>query len=185
MRRFFPLMAIIMALTFAPALASAKKPKPVTIDSARVITVDRYFSQYSFGPALRMYIFEQQKAVIRILFTSEGRKIMPLGQLVIFSPATSQDGVDQWINNQHSDAIFGDAPKPVVKHDLTGNIQITEQRFLGQITGRAGETYEKYYVTFTVSSIATDGVTIEGFEDNVDVHVMTKDSPALQRPDLP
>lgn len=146
----------------------------LTGSEADIITIDSYFSPYSFGPLLRMYHFQEERAILKVKLDNSSAKTPLTAELVVFAPDEDREAVDAWINNQYNDALFPTAAEPVTRTDVSSAITITG-RSPGELeTGRSGESYQRTTVNFSVPEISAGRIRVGAFNDTVTVHVMMK-----------
>ncbi len=148
-----------------------------------ITNVESYFSMYEYGPTQRFYHFTDEQAVIVVRLdnaSSEfeaGTKVT----LSLFDTAASKEGVNHWINNQYSDALYGDAAEPINSSIVPADkYSITAQALLNHTTEFLGNEYDNYMVELYVDNVQLltserQDITIIGFTVEADVHVLTKD----------
>ncbi|BCX48163.1 hypothetical protein HAHE_20710 [Haloferula helveola] len=106
------------------------------------------------GPrdTLLFYAFGDSAAVLRLQIPNDSAKFSVKGSVVLFADGTDAEALAKWINNQHSDGLFADAPQPSATIELPeGVCEVAESKFTGEKqSGRAGESYGEYEVTVRV-----------------------------------
>jgi hypothetical protein len=172
---------LVISLLTSLSLGACEQITPLTNEgnavstpasAAKVLTFDSYYSPYSHGPTLRLYHFEEDKAVLALRFANQPGNLSLKATLNIFPPSTDKLGIDKWINNQHSDALYADAATPK-RQDVTNLLSDVTRASEGTKAGRSGETYDVHNVSFTMDSIAAGRLVINGFSDTATVYVIT------------
>jgi len=98
------------------------------------------------------------------------------GALFFFSENIKEEGINKWINNQHSDGLFIDAPQPTGTRELPAETcKVTKHKYLDR--GRMGlGNYDNYGVSYQVKDFDDKkGLKIKGFKGETKVHVAVKD----------
>ncbi len=149
----------------APATVTPLDSKP------NVTTIDRYFSRYTYGPLLRLYDFRDQRVILKVKISNESRDMPLSASLYTFADGVSEKAIEKWINNQHSDALYADAAEPASVQDLSDRVSIFARTREASVSGREGEAYQRYAVSYRVGEIKIAGVAIGPFNDDATVHV--------------
>jgi hypothetical protein len=131
-------------------------------------------SQIGFRSTLLFYTFKEQKTVLKLQFGNRDKTFPVTGTVYVFADSVTEEGIKKWLNNQHSDGLFPDVPKPV-SHKLPAKVcKVTSHKMTGQTKQRFGE-YDNYDVTFEVKDYAgKTGIKLKGFKGATKVHVKTK-----------
>ena len=147
----------------------------ISSDHLEVITVDRYFSLFHFGPTLRMYYFKDQNTVLKANFPNNNADFEIEATINIFSDNEDQNAILNWISNQHSDVLTG-APEPIKTTSIeTSDYEIISDTFIDVTVGEFGDEYDNYRLEFFIDNISLPGYFyLNNFNDNVIVHVRTK-----------
>lgn len=148
-----------------------------------VFMVSSYFSTYEYGPTQKFYHFTDEQSVITVKAdnTSNNFGANVVVVVNIFNESETVESIGKWINNQHSDGIFGDAPEPLVSFPLPADkFSITSSAFTDHTAGFRGNEYDNYvlevYIDNYIGSEANNiEVQILNFNVALDVHVITKD----------
>lgn len=144
-------------------------------DDTRTFAIDRYFSPCLYGPTQQFFDFREQNTVMVVRFKTDDPSFEPTITVNLFAPELSEAEIGKWINNQHSDAIYGDAPQPVYKATLNAAAYSTiDTELFEQTVGRFGEEYDSYRVEYSVQNVEESGhFWLEGFESETVVHINT------------
>lgn len=164
------------AMAFALNACEAARPTPprtIALEQAKVITVDQYFSTYLYGPSLRLYHYQEDNVILTLRFSNRQSPIQFTAALHEFASTLSTKQIAKWVNNQHSDALYGDAPEPEKTTNIQDRVKITStiKSTKNPIQGRTGESYDDYKITFRVRPIETKNSRLAGFTDTATVHV--------------
>lgn len=118
------------------------------------------------------YSFPKQKAVLRVRIGNADTQFPLTAVLHTFAATTTAEGLKKWVNNQHSDARFVDAAKPVAKHDIPAALLKVES---SRKTGRSQQhngAFDDYKVKFRLGDFAPEGgPELKGFTGEATVHV--------------
>ena len=144
----------------SPASASVQvlsEPVQLSVsdDSVSSFTVSSYFSLYRYGPTKIFYHFTENNVVLVIDLTSELSIIQANAVIHLFAVTESADSILKWINNQHSDGLFADAPVPLMSVTLPADdVTIDSASFTEHLTGGYGDEYDVYDVVLHISDVA-------------------------------
>jgi hypothetical protein len=165
-----PLMAG-EASTPLPNLAAAA-PRSLSTRDARMVEVRNY--QLGPGDTQVFLILAEQNAVVRLRIDHTTRDFATTGSVMLFPLDTTEEEIDKWINNQHSDALHRDVPRPVFTGKLPDDgFAITESEKVGERTGPLDQSlYHDYKVKLAVKAHKEAGqYTLEAFEIEAKVYL--------------
>lgn len=132
----------------------------------------RYFSLYAFGKTRNFIYFKNENAVYEVKFESPDAAVITLNE---FS-ASDKDNIPLWINNQHSDGLYGEAPTPEAVTIDSSSLRILENEKVGGQEGDNGDEYDVFGVKYYLASQKTSaGVVLPELIYNTKVYVRTKD----------
>lgn len=134
--------------------------------------VDAYYSPLEHGPAQKMWTFEEDAAILRLRISNDSPQFRLDGGLYLFAAGTSAEDLGKWVNNQHSDALYGDAPKPVAVIPAEKFARVTGSKELGIVAAQTRNTWAAFTVFFEVDGIEQDGVRLAPFKDTMMVHLL-------------
>ncbi|MGY8771546.1 MAG: hypothetical protein ACKVH8_24285 [Pirellulales bacterium] len=132
-------------------------------------------SQIDYRSTLLFYTFKEQKTVLKIEIDNQDKKFPITATVYIFEERVTEDGLKKWLNNQHSDGLFPEVPRPITTCNIPPKIcKVTSHKMTGHSKERFGE-YDNYKVTFEVKDY-TDKINIKlkGFTGESKVHIKTK-----------
>lgn len=145
---------VLVALALAVSPLPAERTLDIDKDAKKQEIRD---SMMGFRNTLLIYKFTQQKAVLTLLIDNKDETFPISGTVHLFNEATSDEGLDKWINNQHSDALFADAPEPVFSHALPKDSCTITSRKKGDAAGNPpsvnpanGKAFHAWDVGFSV-----------------------------------
>ena len=99
---------------------------------------------------LLFYTFEPQRIIVKLRIGNKDTTFPMSGAIVVFSPDTNPKGLEKWINNQHSDALFPLVPQPVAEHRIPAPVvRVTEQKLIDREKLGLHE-YDNYDVQFVL-----------------------------------
>jgi len=129
-------------------------------------------SQIGYRDTLIFYTFKKESTVLRLQIENKDQSFPMRATLFFFAENIDEDGIKKWINNQHSDGIFVDAPQPTGTHELpAANCKVSKHKYIDREMMGIGE-YDNYKVTFEIKSYDDkNGLTLKGFTGETKVHV--------------
>ncbi len=142
--------------------AGAKDLKKIEVTSSMI----------GFRDTLRFYVFEEAKAVLRVQIDNKDVKFPVSAKLYIFPGDTTSEGLDKWINNQHSDGLFIDAPEPKSTHEIPAASCTAKSHELVKAVEESFGKFNNYSVTFGIKDVpALGGFKLKDFTDKATVLV--------------
>ena len=164
-------MVIVLSGLMLAAHADERDKKPEKFEIRH--------SMIGYRSTLVFYSFTEQKAVLVVEINNQDESFPVTGTVHLFEATTSAEELRKWINNQHSDALFIDAPTPVIMEKLpVGFCEITARKQTGT-SENPGPAKKKIFKDFEVdlSIKARDvggKIKLPAFTDTVRVHVESK-----------
>lgn len=130
---FHPLILILTAAVVGlPLINSHAEQRVLLKDDATLLTA-RHSMMGPRESTLLFYTFAEQKVVMRLQIGHADGSFTATGNVFIFDPSTSEENLANWINNQHSDALYRGVPDPVLTVELAeGTCTITEHELLDE-----------------------------------------------------
>ncbi len=163
---------VILSLLLSGCNGVEVTEKTIIEKPPQITTVDQYFSPITYGPLQRLYYYDEAKLILKLKFLNNNKEMPLSAKLYRFSDDADAKSIEKWINNQHSDALFADAAAPVETKDVRDEVSVLQRQKTGKASGRKGEAYEAYEVSYNVSEIVSGNFLINAFEDKVTVHVL-------------
>ena len=130
-----------------------------------------------FRNTLLFYTFKDQQAILTLSIGNTDETFPVKGKLHLFDPATTEEGLKKWVNNQHSDGLFPDVPTPVFTGELPGgSCSVTSHQQTGMSKRPTGPApFTNYEVKLSVKEHTIDKkVKLSAFTDTAKVHVKNK-----------
>lgn len=138
--------------------------------------VNRYFSPYAHGPTQKFFVLAEARVVV-LVATVDGTSDAS-ATIHVFPEGTSSEGIDRWINNRHSDAIFVDAAEPERTIEVADDAFHTKPGPVKEHeVGRGGDEYDRVPVEFTIAPFTDGDVVVRASRGVIDAFVRTKDLP--------
>lgn len=174
------LMAGAFAITVAAMASGAAPAEPKRVieitPHTPVKEVNRYFSMAAHGPTKKFYVLADQRVVL-VVRTEDGTAEAS-AVIHVFPHATAPDGIKKWINNQHSDAIHGDAAEPARTVAIPAErFHATATKPLDHEVGDNGDEYDKVRVDFTIDAFEDEHVKVKETMGSLDAFIRTRDLP--------
>jgi hypothetical protein len=132
-------------------------------------------SQIGFRSTLLFYTFNEQQTVFKLRIGNQDKTFPMTATVYIFDDSVTEDGLKKWLNNQHSDGLFVDVPRPTSTLKIPAKVcKVTAHKLIGHTKQQFGE-YDNYAVTFKVKDYADKtNIKLKGFTGDTKVHVKTK-----------
>ncbi|MCE2959630.1 MAG: hypothetical protein ACK56K_15245 [Akkermansiaceae bacterium] len=148
-----------LLLGFTP-LDSAEimvNPKAETTAKAQVTQ-----SMIGYRDTLLFYTFAVEKAVLVVRIDNKNDQFPIKAELNVFPKNATNEGISNWINNQHSCGLFPDVPEPVAVHNIPATSfavvskKIAEAIVVEEGPPNAGK-FNRYEVEFKLENIPVVG----------------------------
>ncbi len=160
----------ILLLGMAPLQAAeiAVDPKAQTTVKQQVLD-----SMIGYRDTLLFYTFAEQKAVLVVRIDNKSDKFPMNGKLYVFAKEATAEGLEKWINNQHSDGLFPEVPEPVTTHNLpAASLSLVSQKMVEAIQNENFGSFKRYDVEFKIEKVpAFDEIKIKDFADTATVYI--------------
>jgi hypothetical protein len=130
-------------------------------------------SMMGYRDTLLFYTFAAEKAVLVVNIGNKSDKFPMTAKLHIFAKEATAEGLSNWINNQHSDGLFPEVPKPTATHEFpaTSCVVVTNKIIEAKKAAHNG-TFNHYSVDFKIENVPAFGVIkIKDFTDTASVNV--------------
>ena len=136
-------------------------------------------SMIGMRDTLLFYTFAAQQAVL-VLRVDNADASMPVsGTVHLFDSKTTKEGLGKWVNNQHSDGLFADAPAPVHAFKLPdGTATVTGSEIVGQEKQPTGNgIFNDHKVNISVKAYQVEGTfRLGAFTDDAGVYVKSSNN---------
>ena len=104
------IVMVMMSGLMLTASAEDRSPKPDRVEIRH--------SMLGYRDTVVFYTFKEQRAVMVLNIGNSDETFPITASVYLFDKTTTEKGLKKWINNQHSDALFGDAPEPLATRKL-------------------------------------------------------------------
>jgi hypothetical protein len=164
----------IACLTFGAEEAPRKAPKVLEINKLTQKLEVRH-SQIGYRNTLLFFTFNEQKTVLKLQIGNRDKTFPMTATVYIFDDSVTKDGLKKWLNNQHSDGLFPDVPRPISTLKIPATVcKVTSHKLVDNTKQPFGE-YANYAVTFEVKDYADMmNIKLKRFTGETKVHVKTK-----------
>jgi len=135
--------------------------------------IDVTSSMMGLRDTLRFYVFEKEKAVLRVRIDNQTTQFPVSAKLYVFAEGTTAEGLAKWINNQHSDGLFPGVPEPKSTHEIPAASCVMKSNERGEeVDGGPSGQFTRYKVVFEIKDVPAFGdIRIKDFTDSAAVHV--------------
>ncbi|MGV6801004.1 MAG: hypothetical protein ACWA5L_03695 [bacterium] len=150
------------------------KTSEMVLDTSSVkpFYVDAYYSPLAHGPAQKFYTFADQAVILRLVVPNKSRDFTLEGGLYIFPEGTSEEALAKWVNNKHSDALYGDAPRPIKTIAVTEFAEIIGAKSLGVSNAHDRHSWEGFDVGVDVRAMTTERAQLMPYQETIRVYVL-------------
>lgn len=132
-------------------------------------------SQIGYRNTLLFYTFEDQKIVLKVMVDNQDKKFPVTATIYQFADDASAEGLDKWLNNQHSDGLYPEVPEPLATSKVPADCcKILSQKRVGQEKQPFG-VYDNYSVEFQLKGVPElSGVRLRDFKATASVYIKTE-----------
>jgi hypothetical protein len=153
-------------------ISLTEKTLDIASPSTSITTISRYFTPFDYGDTLRMYFFEDQNSVLKLVFPNDDNDFEITGSINLFADDETSEAIAAWMENQYSDALLADAPEPFTTEIEDSAYSIQSTMLINAEPGNDGFQYDNYSVSFFIDSISQPRLFhLANFVDTVTVHV--------------
>jgi hypothetical protein len=166
-------LVLPLLLSVSPPVSAAERPL-VKKEAERL---EVRHSMIGPRDTLLFHTFADQRAVLLLQVSNTDASFPVSGKIHLFDPKTTKEGLEKWINNQHSDGLFPDVPEPVEILDLPeGSCKVTGKELVGEKPqGPMNKVFQDYRVKIAVKAHKVEGkVDLEAFEEEVGLFIEVK-----------
>lgn len=170
------LKSLIVVLAFA--IISTPLYADRTLDQKKAEKLEVRHSMLGFRNTLVFYAFKDQQAILVLSIDNKDETFPVIGKIHLFDESTSEEGLKKWINNQHSDGLFPDVPKPTFTGELPKeSCMVTSHKQTGMSNnpGPRKAAFEDFEVELSIKAHDSDKkFKLSAFTDTARVHVGKK-----------
>ena len=135
-------------------------------------------SMLGYRDTLIFYLFKKQRAILAMSINNKDETFPVTGKVHLFDETVTEEGLKKWINNQHSDGLFPDIPKPILTKSLPpGFCTVTSSKQTGtsKNPGPRQATYKDFKLTISINAQDIDkDFKLPAFTDTAGVYVEGK-----------
>jgi hypothetical protein len=167
------LLGLFLSMTITLIGAAEARAAELDVTAAAATKKEVRHSMIGLRSTLLLYTFPGQKAALRLVIDNKDTSFPVTGKLYTFDNSVTAEGLKKWVNNQYSDALFPDVPRPVSTHDLPAKtFTIASQKLIDRKKGPRGIEHANYAVTLKVGDYQVKGAPkLKGFSVDTTVHV--------------
>lgn len=129
-------------------------------------------SMMGYRNTILFYVFGEAKAVLVVGIGNGNLEFPVTAKLHTFAESTDAEAMGKWVNNQHSDGLFPDAPEPEATHEIpAASCTSGKHEFVEQAESRNGK-FSQYSVSFSIKDTPVfGGFKLKDFSDQAAVFV--------------
>ena len=171
---FVMALAIVSSTLYADLVLDGKKAKKEEVRH----------SMEGFRNTLLFYVFKDQPAILVLSIDNKDETFPVTGKVYLFDEKTTGENLQKWINNQHSDGLFPDVPKPTSTVELPkGTCKVTSYKetgtskdpTAGKSTAGKSPIFRNFEVQVSIGKYAFEKkFNLSEFTDAATVHVRGK-----------
>lgn len=167
---------LVAALTFVLAafspLFAADATPVLDVSNKAVEKFSTSDSMLGKRNTLLFYTFKEQKAILSVTINNNDTKFPVTAVVYQFADDVTDESLAKWINNQHSDGLYGDAPEPTANFPVPAEAcSVLSHRLIERTKHHNGE-HDTYKVKFQIGEFSREGVfKLETFTDEAKLHI--------------
>jgi len=134
-------------------------------------------SMMGMRDTLLFYTFAEKSAVLVLNIGNKDAAMSVTGTVHLFAAGTTVEDLGKWINNQHSDGLFPDVPKPSLSSKLPdGTCTVTARELTGHEKQPDGKnSFGDWKIKLSVKEQRVEGkFHLPAFEDEANVFVKSE-----------
>ncbi|MFN9720202.1 MAG: hypothetical protein ACK58L_16000 [Planctomycetota bacterium] len=171
-------ITLLLLVTLGMTVAADKPPQEITpldLKGKNVERLETSASQIGLTRTQVFYTFSDHRVVVAIRIDNTDSNFPVTGSVCQFARDISPEQLAKWLNNQHSDAQFSDAPEPTAMIELPMNrCKTLRRKRLGQKAVNK-TTYDEYSVEIMLAETkVNEQFQLQQFTDTVKVYVPAK-----------
>lgn len=175
------LHVIAVTVVLGQALSLAGEREVAITPEMDAREVNRYFSPHAHGPTQKFFVLPDAQVVV-LVATMDGKSDAS-AMVYVFPEDTTAEGIDRWINNRHSDALYPDAAVPQRAINVpTGKFRAKADAVVSHEVGQGGDEYDRVPVEFAIDPFEDGDVVVRASRGTLDAFVRTKDLPKARAP---
>lgn len=124
-------------------------------DKVKKLEVSQTFGGYRETQIF--YTFPNKNVVLKVVIDNKNTSFDVTGKVLVFPKSTTTEGLAKWLNNQHSDGLYPEIPKPITTLEIPNRYcNSKNSKFIKKSISQLG-TFDKYSIEFHVDNIARIG----------------------------
>ena len=167
---------ITITLLFISLSLNAAKQAPITnLDIKNAKKLEIRSGQIGPRSTLIFYTFKSEKAVLKIHIDNKDKSFPVTATVFVFDKSVSEEDLKKWLNNQHSDGLFPNIPKPSKNIKVPAKIfKLLSKKVTGNKKGQFG-SFENYNVKLKADEYSDKiSIKIKSFTIDTQVYLKTK-----------
>ena len=174
MKKYWTLLIAIFSFLNAQAEGEKEPMRTLDIDNGNPSKLEVWHSMIGFRNTLVFYTFDDQKAVVKLNIGNQDTKFPVKTTIYLFPENTTAKGIGKWLNNQHSDGLFPDVPRPEKMIEIDNKASVKNFKELEKKELR-GKKFIAYEVNIEVDAFSDKtNVKLNSFKLTTKVHVPVK-----------
>lgn len=169
MKHTYLITSLLSALLCTACLSAEAILDPAGDGAKKTEVTD---SMIGFRDTLRFYEFAEEKAILLVRIDNRDTNFTTTAKLYLFEDGTTAESMAKWVNNQHSDGLFADAPDPKASHGIPPASCKVKAHAIAEQADAPNGKFTRYTVTFEIKDVPLlGGLSIKGFTDTATVNV--------------
>jgi hypothetical protein len=156
-------LAAALAVMGVPASAedAAPNPKVLNVADKAVKKIEVRHSMMGPRDTLIFYQFEKQQAVLVVNLkhqANQPNQFSVTAKVHVFADGVTGKALAKWINNQHSDGLHPDVPRPAATYPIPKkSCAVIASKLIERVKAHNGE-YDDYSVQFKIGEVTEKDV---------------------------
>lgn len=125
---------------------------------------------------LLFYTFKGQRTILSVIINNNDTKFSVTAVVYQFADDVTDESLAKWINNQHSDGLYGDAPKPTANFPVPADAcSVVSHRLIERTKHHNGE-HDTHEVKFQIGEFSKESVfKLKTFTDEAKVYIKVRE----------
>jgi hypothetical protein len=171
----FPAILFLLVTCGLTVAAEAKETTTLDLNGKNVKREEISQSFIGLTSTKLFYTLADQQMVVVIHLDNTNKEFPATGKVQSFEKGVTAEDLAKWVNNQHSDGLFADAPEPRVSFNIPAEACKTVESKLAGKTSANDMMYDQHAVVFKINETnVNEQLKLKEFKDQAKVYVLAK-----------
>jgi len=155
-------LAAALAVLGVPTSVSAEdataESKVLNVADKSVKKTEVRHSMMGARDTVIFYEFKNQHTVLVVNLKHQANQFSVTAKVHVFATGVTGKALGKWVNNQHSDGLYPDVPRPLASYPIPKkSCQVVASKLIERIKAHNGE-YDDYSIQFKIGEVAEKDV---------------------------